>query len=210
MSPLALLLLLLASHSQARLLDLIDLDPRPDLSASVCHLTDISEVTSNLVLVPSTATLPPSFLLQAAQLLAPEGYRVCTLQSGDSLPAEISIVEGGHPVRPYFGRRDGLSLLRFVQRMSYDSSDEAVHVIGSKAEKKAFEQSLAPKVVAYFPDPTAPAFADFQVAARHFASKPQFYVVHDPQVSPLAPLPLTTMLNRLPPNCDSSSPARWP
>jgi len=101
-----------------------------------------------------------------------------------SLPGEVTVVHGPRKV-VYYGKRNGETLARFVQKLSarYLSTQQPFQIISNKLEKKAFERLVVPKVVAYFPDTTAPAFAEYQAAARQLTPNPPFYVVHDPKVS---------------------------
>ncbi|OTF78455.1 calsequestrin-2-like protein [Euroglyphus maynei] len=180
-----------------RILDLIEI--RPSLVASdqstICQLNE-NELKSLLTSSEQSTNNQKYILIKIhenedsfvndirSQLFA-LGYKVCSFKL---LPvsfnvANITIVNNDGHVIPYYGRRDPSTLVRFLAHLEQRISKSPYHTINGKLDKKAYEHVLEPKIIAYFPDITAPAFAQFQQAAKLMAPNPPFFVVHDPQVN---------------------------
>uniref|UniRef100_A0A834RCZ8 Calsequestrin n=1 Tax=Sarcoptes scabiei TaxID=52283 RepID=A0A834RCZ8_SARSC len=122
------------------------------------------------------------FIKQSLRPLANLGYQICIFDehSSQNPSANITIlIEAGHLIR-YNGRHDVDTLVRFVANLEQRFSQLPYQTISSKLDKKAYEHVLEPKIIAYFPDKTAPGFAEFEKAAKKMSPNPQFFVVHDP------------------------------
>ena len=178
-------LISLCVSSNAKLLDLIELEVTPDLNAPLCDLSDvnlaINDKTNNYVLVDSSTVADSEFVRKSSQLLASISFKLCTVPS-NSLESDIVVLRSGGFKTFFYGKRDAYTLVRYVQQLGQQVGDIPYRTIHNKMDKKAFEHLVVPKVLAYFPDITAPAFAEFQLVAGQLSPNPPFYVVHDPLV----------------------------
>lgn len=111
--------------------------------------------------------------------MSPYGYKVCTVT--DATTQLVSVHINGRRV-VYYGKRDVLSLSRFVQQLDNKLTSLPYEVIATKMDKKAFEHVIVPKVVGFFHDNSSAHFASFVEAARQLSPNIPFYVVHDPRV----------------------------
>ncbi|KAH9415838.1 Calsequestrin-2 [Dermatophagoides pteronyssinus] len=180
-----------------RILDLIELRPSSIAydQPTICQLNE-NEVKSLLTLSEQSTNNQKSILIRIHEnedsfindirsQLSALGYRVCSFESSHEslVVANITIVNNDGHVIPYYGRRDPSTLIRFLAHLEQRISKSPYHTINGKLDKKAYEHVLEPKIIAYYPDITAPAFTQFQQAAKLMAPSPPFFVVHDPQLA---------------------------
>lgn len=126
------------------------------------------------------------FLNECHFLLNSYGYKICTFDSLSQPSALISNItismQPGHLV-PYYGRHDPPILARFVAQLEQRRGQSLPYqTIVTKMDKKSYERVLEAKILAYYPDTTAPGFSEFQKAAKLKSLNLPFFVVHNPQV----------------------------
>ena len=191
----------IAVHHTLNVHELIDFERKVDRNVKPCQLTSermneilnpTNQIGSNgkFVLINSKFE---EFAIDSAPLLHTIDFQVCTIENNNNNNNEqtaktfgdVTIVLQSIPRNiVYYGKHNADVLYRFVQKLDhrYSFMTNPVQSITNKMEKKAFEHVNGPKVVAYFPDTTAPAMAEYVQAARQLSPNPPFYLIQDPKV----------------------------
>lgn len=192
----------IAVHHTLNVHELIDFERKVDRNVKPCQLTSermneilnpTNQIGSNgkFVLINSKFE---EFAIDSAPLLHTIDFQVCTIENNNNNNNEqtaktfgdVTIVLQSIPRNiVYYGKHNADVLYRFVQKLDhrYSFMTNPVQSITNKMEKKAFEHVNGPKVVAYFPDTTAPAMAEYVQAARQLSPNPPFYLIQDPKIA---------------------------
>lgn len=127
------------------------------------------------------------FLNECHFLLNSNGYKICTIDTllpSSALISNITIVMNPGHSFPYYGRHDPSILARFVAQLEQRFKQSLPYqTIETKMDKKSYERVFEAKILAYYPDTTAPGFSEFQKAAKLKSVNLPFFVVHNPQVN---------------------------